>query len=61
MKVKKITKVKDSGIRINDKYFVPCYNRQNGYYSNQLEIRYCDENGIITKTDVSDAVEDDIF
>lgn len=32
----------DEGFRFGDarKYFVPCYNEQNGYYSDYLEIRY---------------------
>lgn len=37
----KIEKVKEAGFRING-YFVPCYNIQNGYYNDELEliIRY---------------------
>ena len=32
----------DEGFRFGDarKYFVPCYNEQNGYYSDYLEIQY---------------------
>ncbi len=32
----------NEGFRFGDarKYFVPCYNEQNGYYSDYLEIRY---------------------
>lgn len=33
----KIEQVPGSGFRING-YFVPCYNQQNGYYSDRLEL-----------------------
>jgi hypothetical protein len=33
----KIEPVKDSGFRLNG-YFIPCYNEQNGYYSDDLTL-----------------------
>lgn len=51
--------VKDSGIRIN-KHFVPCYNKQNGYYSSALEIRIAHPDGRVDEIDISEFVKDDI-
>lgn len=59
---------KDVGFHIEDKngvrLFVSCYNRQNGYYSSNLELQYIqNKNGreIITKVDISDCVKDEIY
>lgn len=51
--------VEDSGFRIN-KYFVPCYNKQNGYYGDNLELIINYPDGKIKKIDVSKFVENDI-
>ena len=51
--------VEDSGFRLEG-YFIPCYNEQNGYYSDELEI-LIKKPGNKTKTiDISDFVEDKI-
>lgn len=48
-----IEKVEDEGFKISDKkgnkIFVPCYNIQNGYYSDELFIEYYDKNHTLTK------------
>ncbi len=41
------------------KIFVPCYNSQNGYYSANLSLNVKYE-GVETKVDISDLVEDNI-
>lgn len=43
--------------KIGEKFFVPCYNEQNGYYSGNLEL-------ILTKKqkmDISEFVKEDIY
>ena len=40
--------VENCGFRFGNKkqmFFVPCYSEQNGYYSLEIEIYYCKENG----------------
>jgi len=51
--------VKDSGFKLNG-HFVPCYNKQNGYYSSDLElvINHPDESK--TTKDISKFVADKI-
>jgi len=51
--------VEDYGIRING-YGIPCYNRQNGYYSSELKIIFEKENGEQIIYDASNYVIDDI-
>lgn len=55
--------MQDIGFRIKDingiQLFVSCYNRQNGYYSDKLELIY--RTGKIKEIlDISNCVEDDI-
>ena len=51
--------VEGSGIRLNG-YFIPCYNKQNGYYSSNLEIIIEYPDGKKVKKDITNFVEDDI-
>lgn len=39
------------------KIFIPCYNEQNGYYSDDLELQI-EDSGVMTKIDISECVED---
>lgn len=45
--------------KIGEKFFVPCYNSQNGYYSSDLELILCKDK-IKESIDISEFVEDDI-
>lgn len=46
--------------KIGEKFFVPCYNSQNGYYSDDLELIL--EKGKAKETmNISDFVQDDIY
>lgn len=47
--------------KIGEKFFVPCYNSQNGYYSGDLELILYKENNVREELDISDFVEDDIY
>lgn len=51
--------VKDAGFRIEG-FFIPCYNKQNGYYSSDLELIINYPNKTEKKIDISDFVEDHI-
>lgn len=42
---------------VSEKVFIPCYNSQNGYYNNALELIVI-RNGVEKKIDISDLVED---
>lgn len=42
--------VEEYGIRVNG-YGIPCYNKQNGYYSSKLEIIFTDVDGTAKKYD----------
>lgn len=57
--------VKEAGFnmisKIGEKFFVPCYNSQNGYYSGDLELILYKENNVKEKLDISDFVKDDIY
>ena len=55
----KIEGLEESGIKI-DGYFVPCYNEQNGYYSNDLEIEIKYPNKKKEIIDITSFVEDRI-
>ena len=55
-----IQKVEGSGFRLN-KTFIPCYNKQNGYYSDRLELRLLLAGGDLQVIDISDCVEEHIF
>lgn len=52
--------VKNSGFKLNG-YFVPCYNEQNGYYADNLELQIQPNNGECITMDVSKYVEDKIY
>lgn len=56
----KIEGVKGSGFRLNG-YFIPCYNEQNGYYSDDLELVIKHPNGDRTIKDITEFVEDKIY
>jgi hypothetical protein len=56
----KLVKVPDTGIRIVGGYLIPCYNKQNGYYSSDLELIVKYPDGREERTDISDCVEDHI-
>jgi hypothetical protein len=65
----KIKGVRDMGLLLiisgenSVKVFIPCYNMQNGYYSDKLalKITYTEDNEIKTKTfDITNYKEDDI-
>lgn len=57
--------VKEAGFnmisKIGEKFFVPCYNSQNGYYSGDLELILYKENNVKEELDISDFVKDDIY
>lgn len=44
---------------VTEKIFIPCYNSQNGYYSDELSLIISYENNE-TKIDISDLTEDNI-
>ena len=56
--------VKEQGFNmisiIGEKFFIPCYNCQNGYYSGNLELILHKTNNVKETLDISDFVEDDI-
>lgn len=52
--------VPEIGILING-YLVPCYNEQNGYYSDELELIIERAAGVSDRVDVSGFVKDDIY
>ena len=45
---------------IGEKFFVPCYNQQNGYYSSNLEL-ILDKDKTQEVMDISEFVKDDIY
>ena len=46
--------------KIGEKFFIPCYNSQNGYYSSELELIL--KRGKAKEVmDISEFVEDDIY
>lgn len=46
--------------KIEEKFFIPCYNSQNGYYSSELELIL--KRGKVKEVmDISEFVEDDIY
>lgn len=50
--------------KIGEKFFVPCYNEQNGYYSSDLELtlhRTVAFGNVEEKIDITDCVKDEIF
>lgn len=60
---KKITKIQNVGFEIEDnngiRLFVSCYNKQNGYYSSNLELHYIKKGLGRTIIDISDCVKDE--
>lgn len=46
--------------KIGEKFFVPCYNEQNGYYSDDLELILHKEKAKET-VDISEFVKDEIY
>ena len=62
----KVKKVEEMGFLLcfdfgyeSCKIFIPCYNYQNGYYSDNLELTV-DDSGTKVTVDISDCVEDHI-
>ena len=55
---------KSMGIKLisktGDKWFIPCYNEQNGYYSSDLELIIYAKDKPTIKIDITDYVEDRI-
>lgn len=49
--------VPEFGFRL-DKYFIPCYNSQNGYYSSDLSLVITKPDNVKTTIDVSKGVQD---
>jgi len=47
--------------KIGEKFFVPCYNSQNGYYSGNLELILHKENNVKEKLDISEFVKEDMY
>ncbi len=46
--------------KLGEKFFVPCYNSQNGYYSNELKLILHTSNSKET-LDITDFVKDEIY
>ena len=46
--------------KIGEKFFVPCYNSQNGYYSDDLEL-ILEKSKAKETMNISDFVQDDIY
>ena len=46
--------------KIGEKFFVPCYNDQNGYYSDELEL-ILNKNGNVEKMDITRYKKDIIY
>ena len=64
--LKLIQGVKGAGVNLvskkKEKFFIPCYNSQNGYYSSDLELELFDEYGnLLERVDISDFVKDEIY
>jgi hypothetical protein len=59
-----IEKIAGSGFRLvaanKNAYFVPCYNIQNGYYSNNLSLIIKSPGGEVKEVDITDCTEDRI-
>lgn len=55
-----IEKVPYSGFRING-YFVPCYNQQNGYYSDELTLFIKYPDGRKIEMDITECNQDEIY
>jgi len=51
--------VKDNGIKLKS-YMIPCYNEQNGYYSDQLELIVTFPDGVKIKMDCAGFIENRI-
>lgn len=47
--------------KIEENFFVPCYNSQNGYYSSKLELILYKERNVKEILDISEFVKDDIY
>lgn len=47
--------------KIGEKFFVPCYNEQNGYYNDELELVLHINNNCYVNLDISDYVEEHIY
>lgn len=61
--IEKCKVVPDSGINIystcGKRFFIPCYNIQNGWYSNDLSIKlYNKDKKIVDEKDITDATEE---
>lgn len=55
----KIEGVPDKGFRLNE-FFVPCYNEQNGYYSDELKLIIISPNSPTVEINLAGFVEDKI-
>lgn len=57
--------IKDTGFnmisKIGEKFFIPCYNEQNGYYGSNLELILIKNDRIYESFNISEYVEDKIF
>ena len=57
--------IKDTGFnmisKIGEKFFIPCYNEQNGYYGSDLELILIKNDDIYESFNISEYVEDKIF
>ena len=47
--------------KTGDKWFIPCYNEQNGYYSSNLNLIIEFEDKPTITIDITDYVEDKIY
>lgn len=57
--------IKDTGFnmisKIGEKFFIPCYNEQNGYYGSNLELILIKNDRTYESFNISEYVEDKIF
>lgn len=44
-----------------EKFFIPCYNQQNGYYSSSLELILYKKDNVKEVLNISDYVKDEIY
>lgn len=57
--------IEDAGFnmisRIGEKFFIPCYNEQNGYYNDELELILQINKDLEEHFNISDYVKDNIY